>query len=41
MLKFAKENNIELDDYSYEVGINETSITSIDEYITQIDIRIK
>ena len=41
MLKFAKENNIELDDYSYEVGINETSINSIDEYITQIDIRIK
>lgn len=41
MLKFAKENKIELGDFSYEVGINETSINSINEYITQIDIKIK
>lgn len=41
MLNFAKENKIELGDCSYEIGINETSINSINEYITQIDIRIK
>ena len=36
ILKFAKEQGITLTGYSYEVGINEMVINSIDEYITHI-----
>lgn len=41
MLKYAKENNIELTGYAYEIGLNEFVISSPEDYITQIMIKIK
>lgn len=38
ILSYAQEHNLKLTDYSYERGINEDFVDSIDQYITQIDI---
>lgn len=40
LLAYARENEIKLEGYSYEMGINETVIDSIEEYITQIEIPV-
>lgn len=40
LLAYARENEIKLGGYSYEMGINETVIDSIEEYITQIEIPV-
>lgn len=39
ILKFAESKNLKLTGYSYEMGINDFVISSMDEYITQIMIR--
>lgn len=39
ILKFAKKQGVTLTGYSYEVGINEMVINSIDEYMTHILIQ--
>lgn len=41
ILRYAEENGLELWDYSYETGINETVIESMDRYITRIEIPVK
>lgn len=38
IIRFAKEHQLTLKGYSYEEGINEMAISSMDEYITQITI---
>lgn len=40
MLCYAKEHGIILEGYSFEEGINELAISSMDEYVTQISIQI-
>lgn len=40
ILSYAQEHNLKLTDYSYERGINEDFVDSIDQYITQIDIAL-
>lgn len=41
MFEYARNNNLELTGYAYEIGLNEFAISSMDEYITQITIQIK
>ena len=41
ILSYAQEHNLKLTDYSYERGINEDFVDSIDQYITQIDIALE
>ncbi|WP_432352910.1 MerR family transcriptional regulator [Sporosarcina sp. A2] len=41
ILNFAKEQGVTLTGFSYEVGINEMVINSIDEYITHILVQCK
>ncbi len=41
MIDFAKENNLTLCGYAYEIGINEFAISNIEEYVTQIEIMCK
>ncbi len=41
ILKYAKENNYVLEGYGYEVGVNELNCFTIDEYITEITVKIK
>ena len=41
ILSYAQEHNIKLAYYSYERGINEDFVDSIDQYITQIDIALE
>lgn len=41
MFTYAKENDIELTGYAYEIGLNEFVISSPEDYITQIMIKIK
>ncbi len=41
MLDYAEKNDIELFGFSYEIGINENVIDSIEDYIVQIDIPAK
>lgn len=41
MLRYAEEMGLQLAGYAYEEGINELTISSMEEYITQIDIHIK
>lgn len=38
ILEFAKEKNLILGDHAFERGINEFAISSIDDYITEIEI---
>lgn len=40
MITFANKNNLKLVGYAYEMGLNEFVISSEEEYITQIMIRI-
>lgn len=40
LLDYARAHRLELHGYSYEQGINERVIDSIDDYITQIDIPV-
>lgn len=40
LLAYAREQGLELHGYSYETGINETVIDSMDDYITQIEIPV-
>lgn len=40
MLDYSKKNNIRLEGYAYELSINDFAISSIDEYITQVTIKI-
>lgn len=41
MLIFTKTNNLTLDGYSFERGINEFAISNMNEYVTQIEIHCK
>lgn len=41
ILDYAAQHSLTLFGYAYETGINEMTINSIDEYITQIDIPVK
>lgn len=41
ILRYAEENGLELWDCSYETGINETVIESMDQYITRIEIPVR
>ena len=41
ILGYASDHHIQLWDYAYETGINETVMDSIDEYITRIEIPIQ
>lgn len=41
ILSYAQEHNLKLTYYSYERGINEDFVDSIDQYITQIDIALE
>ena len=41
ILKYAKQNKLELEGYGYEVGVNELNCFTIDEYITEITVKIK
>lgn len=41
LLQYARERELSLWGYAYETGVNERAITSIDEYITQIEIPVK
>lgn len=41
ILDYAEKNDIELFGFSYEIGINENVIDSIEDYIVQIDIPAK
>lgn len=41
IVRYAEENGLELWDYSYETGINETVIESMDDYITRIEIPVR
>ena len=40
MLNFAKKENLKLIGYAFERGLNEFAINSIDEYFTEISIKI-
>lgn len=40
MVAYAKENQLKLTGYAYEIGLNEFTIKNEDEYITQIMIKI-
>lgn len=40
LLAYAKKHGLTLTDHSYEIGINEDFVESIDQYITQIEIAI-
>lgn len=40
ILEYASEHHLTLHGYSYETGINEAVVDSIDSYITQIDIPV-
>ena len=40
MLEFANENHLVLTGNAYETGLNEIAISSIEEYVTQVMIRI-
>lgn len=39
ILSFVKEHNLQLVGYSYEEGLNEMAISSMEEYVTQITIK--
>lgn len=41
MLAYAQEHGYTLTGYSYEEGINEMAISSMEEYITQIEILVE
>ncbi len=41
LLAYAKQHHLQLYGYAYETGINELTINSMDDYITQIEIQIK
>ncbi|MBS5115519.1 MAG: MerR family transcriptional regulator [Erysipelotrichaceae bacterium] len=41
MLDYAKQNNLQLTGYAYEIGLNDFVISSEDDYITKIMIKIK
>lgn len=41
VVEFANANNLTLTGYAYETGLNDFVVTSIDEYITKITIKIK
>lgn len=41
ILQYASKYNIQLQDYSYETGINEITSNSMDDYITRIEIPIR
>ena len=38
MFKYAEENNLKLSGYCYEMGLNEATISTIEEYVTQVMI---
>ena len=40
MLNFAKKENLKLIGYAFERCLNEFAINSIDEYFTEISIKI-
>ena len=40
MLAYASENHLILTGNAYETGLNEIAISSIEEYVTQVMIRI-
>ena len=40
IIKFANENNYQLEGYGYEVGVNELNCFTIEEYITEITVKI-
>ena len=40
ILNYCQLNNIELEGYCYEVGINDLCIMSFDEYVTMVEIKI-
>lgn len=41
ILNYAEKHRLELIGYAYETGVNEMTISTIDEYITQIEIMVK
>lgn len=41
MLKYAKERDMTLGGYAYEMGMNEFMIADPEEYLTKIMIRVK
>ncbi len=41
ILEYARQNRLELVDFAYETGINETTIDRIEDYIVQIEIPIR
>lgn len=41
MIDYAKENNLILEGYAYEIGLNEFAISDMTEYITKIMIKIE
>lgn len=41
MLAYAKAHNIELLGYAYELGLNEFAISSSEDYVTEIMIKIQ
>lgn len=41
ILQYAREQGLELWGYSFETGINERAIDSLDNYITEINILVK
>lgn len=41
MIAYAKQNGLDLYGFSYEKGINEVVIDTVEEYIMQIEIPIR
>ena len=41
MLEYAKQNNLQLTGYAYEIGLNDFVISNENDYITKIMIKIE
>lgn len=41
MIDYAKKNNLTLEGYAYEIGLNEFAISDFSEYVTKIMIKIE
>lgn len=41
IVKYAEENNLTLVGYSFEIGMNDFAISDMEDYITQIMIRVE
>lgn len=41
MMEFAKDNQLKLTGYAYEIGMNEFAISDLSEYVTKIMIQIR